>query len=126
MAGSLSSVRASATRWRSPLGQAAAEVVRAVHQVNSLQCVLDPRAGLAQTVETGEVLQVLGHGQAPVKTGRLGHDGDASADVRPVLRVERDPRHGSCARGAAISVPSVRTVVALPAPFGPRNPNTSP
>jgi hypothetical protein len=26
----------------------------------------------------------------------------------------------------AISVPSVRTVVVLPAPFGPRNPNTSP
>ena len=26
----------------------------------------------------------------------------------------------------AISVPSVRTVVVLPAPFGPRKPNTSP
>src|SRR3984885_14057312 len=26
----------------------------------------------------------------------------------------------------AISVPNVRTVVVLPAPFGPRNPNTSP
>ena len=26
----------------------------------------------------------------------------------------------------AISVPSVRTVVVFPAPFGPRNPNTSP
>jgi hypothetical protein len=26
----------------------------------------------------------------------------------------------------AISVPNVRTVVVLPAPFGPRKPNTSP
>jgi hypothetical protein len=26
----------------------------------------------------------------------------------------------------AISVPNIRTVVVLPAPFGPRNPNTSP
>jgi len=31
-----------------------------------------------------------------------------------------DPEFG------AISVPNVRTVVVLPAPFGPRKPNTSP
>jgi len=34
--------------------------------------------------------------------------------------ITADPEVGS------ISVPSIRTVVVLPAPFGPRNPNTSP
>src|ERR1700761_293878 len=42
----------------------------------------------------------------------------SGVSASPATRAEPDV--------GAISVPSVRTVVVFPAPFGPRNPNTSP
>ena len=81
------------------LGETAAEIPGAVTEVDGLERVGDPGLGVVQAVEAGEVLQVLGHGEAQVQPGRLGHDRDAPADLDPVLRIEGDPRHGRRARG---------------------------
>ena len=50
-----------------PLGETAAEISRTIAEVDGVKGVFDARPGLMQTVETGEVLQVLGHGQAQVE-----------------------------------------------------------
>ena len=50
-----------------PLGETAAEIARPSAEVDGVEGVSDPCAGLVQTVEIGEVLQVLGHGQTQVE-----------------------------------------------------------
>ena len=82
-----------------PLGETAAEISRTIAEIDRVEGVSDPRPGLMQTVEIGEELQVLGHGQAQIEPRRLGHDRDALADLHSVLRAERDPRDGRRARG---------------------------
>ena len=49
------------------LGETAAEISRTIAEIDGLEGVVDPRTGLTQTVETCEVLEVLGHGQAKIE-----------------------------------------------------------
>ena len=50
-----------------PLGETAAEISRTTAEVDGVKGVFDPCPGLMQAVETGEVLQILGHGQTQVE-----------------------------------------------------------
>ena len=84
------------------------------------------RPASGDLVQVGEALEVLGHAQPEVQPRRLGHDRDPPPDLHPVLRRERMPATVAEPEVGAMSVPSVRTVVVFPAPFGPRKPNTSP
>ena len=71
------------------LREAAAEIVGAVSEVDRVEGVPDPLLRVAQAVEAGEVLEILGHGQPQVEAGVLRHDGDASANLHTPLRFER-------------------------------------
>ena len=124
--GSFSSARASPTRWRRPLERVPHGSLARPAMLTASRARLYARTGVGQAVEAGEALQVLGHAQAEVEPGRLGHDRDALADLDPVGRVRAKPATTAEPELGAMRVPSMRTVVVLPAPFGPRNPNTSP
>ena len=72
------------------LGQRAAGIAGPIGQVDGAQSALDAIAGVGHLVEVGEAYEVLGHAQAKVEAGRLGHDRDPPADVHSVLRRQRD------------------------------------
>ena len=74
MAGSLNNVRAKPHPLAQTLGKAAAEISGPVSEVDGIERVGDPGLRVAQAVETGEVLQVLGDREAQVETRRFGHD----------------------------------------------------
>ncbi|MDQ1653507.1 MAG: hypothetical protein QOI35_2707 [Cryptosporangiaceae bacterium] len=96
--GSLGSALASANALAQALGQGAAGLPGPVDQVHRPQRTLDAVGGARRLVQLGEALEVLENAPAQVPEPDVG----------------------------AMSVPSVRTVVVLPAPFGPRKPKTSP
>ena len=98
ISGSLNIVRASPTRWRSPLERPPHRSSCTITEIDRVECLTDARPGLMQTVEIGEELQVLGHGQSKIKPRRLGHHRDAPADLHSVLPGEWDPRDRRRAR----------------------------
>ena len=82
-----------------PLAQAfrkgAAKIVGAVSEVDRVESLLDPRPRVAQAVEAGEVLEILGHRQPQVEAGVLRHHGDALTNLDTPSRFERHARdHG--------------------------------
>ena len=52
-----------------PLGEPATQIVSPIPEVDGIERLFDPRPGVLQAIETGEVLQVLGDGQTQVETG---------------------------------------------------------
>ena len=103
--------------------------VGGVGEVEALQQVVRPArraCPLAQVVEPADHLQVLVAGQVFVD-GRVlpGHADDPAhlVGMRAARRCRR-PRTGRSP--ARSSVVSMRTVVVLPAPFGPSSPSTVP
>jgi hypothetical protein len=108
------------------IGQGAAGIVSPLSQVDGPHSAVDTAGRVGHLVEVGEALEVLDHAVAQVQAGRLGHDRDPSADLHTVLRTERYAATVAAPEVGAMRVPSVRTIVVFPAPFGPRKPNTSP
>ncbi len=98
---------------------------------SSPNCVEQPLGGLArrrpaQSLEAAEEEQVLGGGQVLVDRGVLPGDAEELADDVRVACVRRPRR--CCASPPSIGsrVASILSMVVLPAPLGPRTPNTSP
>ena len=52
-----------------PLREAAAQICCAIEEIDSRQSLVDARRSMMQAVETGEELEILGHGQAQVEPG---------------------------------------------------------
>ena len=116
-AGSLSRALASADPLAEALGEEPAEIVGPVGQVDRPERPLDALLAVGQPVETGEAFEVLGHREAEVEAGGLGHDRDPLPDGRAVLGASRGcPATVAEPEVGASSVPSVRTVVVLPGP----------
>ncbi len=111
-----------------PLREAADPPVGGIGQAHDLEVSLDrrPQGGIGQAVQAPVVGQVLAGGQPVVEAGALGQDAGEGPDrgvVRAKLQV-RDARRSR--RSGAIRPARIRTVVVLPAPFGPRSPKTCP
>ena len=70
-----------------------------VGQVDGPQRAVDAIARVGHLVEVGEAREVLGHAQAQVQAGRLGHDRDPAADLHSVLGRERESGDRCRARG---------------------------
>ena len=124
--GSLSRVRARAARWRRPLDRL---------PVRSWARSLRPTAARASVIRCsrrGRPYSRAKYSRFSVTVSRRYRPG-ASGMIEMCWRISaaRAGPSGMPATTAdpavgAISVPRIRTVVVLPAPFGPRKPNTSP
>ena len=77
-----------------------------------------------QSVNAREIIQQLGRGQVVVEV-RLLRESSRSAGAWTMSEIDF-PGCARCRNSGKISRTSSLMVVDLPAPFGPRNPNTSP
>ena len=120
-AGSCMSARASATFCRIPFDSSAARVDARSGQLEEFQHAIDRAVGARDAVQPGIHPQVLANGQPVPESGRFGQESDAAAKSGAGCRRERDAAdaHGSARRRD--QPPSIRIVVVLPAPFGPRS-----
>ena len=75
------------------LRQSGARVVATIGEFHRAQRRIDALFRIRNLVEVGEAAQVLGHGQAEVQIGGLGHDRDPPGDLHSVLRRERHLGH---------------------------------
>ena len=91
----------------------------------ALKAPLDAVPRVGHLVQVSEAEQVVFHAEPKVQPRHLRHDGDALADPGAVVRVSGMPATVAEPDVGIIRVPRVRTVVVLPAPFGPRKPNIS-
>src|ERR1019366_3693382 len=82
-----------------PFGEAATEIPSPIAKGDGFEGVFDPRSRVVQSVETSEVLQVLGHRQSQVEPWCLGHDRNVLTDLHSVFGAERYSRHRGRARG---------------------------
>ena len=111
------------------LAERAGRVVAPLPEREQPQVALDPLGPRrrVQAVQPAEEVEVGRRRQLLVEARRLGQDADPRADVVGSARGRRSPStDGACPRVGSISAVSSRTVVVLPAPFGPSSPSTSP
>jgi hypothetical protein len=106
--------------------QGAAGIAGPVDQVHRPQCAVNAIRWVGRVVQLGEAFEVLDYAQAQVEPRGLGHDRDPPTDLHAFSGVSDIPATVAEPDVGAMSVPSVRTVVVFPAPFGPRNPKISP
>jgi hypothetical protein len=108
------------------LGERAAQIVGPVGQVDRPEGALDALLRVGQPVETGEEFEVLSHREAQVQALDSGMIEIRARIAGPFSALKGIPVTAADPEVGAMSVPSVLTVVVLPAPFGPRKPKTSP
>ena len=109
-------------------GVAARDAVGGVAQADELEQLVDAlaqrRAGHA--VDAPLEQEVLAAGRLPVDARVLRDVADRALRTRFGWRTTSSPATSARPESGCVSVASVRTVVDLPAPFGPSRPNTSP
>ena len=106
--------------------QRTAEVVRSISEVDCLQRPLDAIPHIGELVETSEAFEVLRDGEPEVEARDSGMIEMRARIAGPVSALNGMPAIVAVPDVGAMRVPSVRTVVVFPAPFGPRKPKTSP
>ena len=108
------------------LGERAAGIAGPLGQLDRPQRPLDARARVRHLVQVGEAARfsaTLSRRYSPGDSGMIEIRWRIST---PLSGRSAKPATVAVPDVGAISVPSVRTVVVLPAPFGPRKPKTSP
>ena len=103
------------------LGQVDRAVAAAIAEPDQIEHRRHARAGIVDTVERREEAQILRTAHVAVEVLHLGHGADEAAGG-PVAAPDRPAAdlHGP---GIGCRMPSsMRIVVVLPAPFGPRKP----
>ena len=108
--------RAGRRRRAGPTGRRAAGSARSARRATAA----------SQAVQPAEEVEVGGRRQLVVQPGRLGQDADPARGPRRAPRGRRTRRPSAVPSVGSISAVSIRTVVVLPAPFGPSRPSTSP
>ena len=102
-------------------------VVASIPQREEPQVVLDALGahGRIEAVEAAEEVEVGDGGELVVEARRLGQDPDPRPDILGRSRTS-NPSTVAVPSVGRMSAVSIRTVVVLPAPFGPSRPTTSP
>ena len=109
-----------------PLRQLGGGVARAVADVKRVQRFVDRPLRGRQPMEPRVHEQILPYAQALPEAGRFGEESDPTAEPGRVLRRQRVPPKRTVPDEGSIRPASIRSVVVLPAPFGPSSAKTSP
>ena len=104
-----------------PVREAADAMAGARGQLDDLEHLVDALP-CAAAVERGEQLEVLARGEVGIEARRLDESGDALQSARAPSRIGSRPNSSTVPSVGMISPSAIRSVVVLPAPFGPRKP----
>ena len=110
-----------------PLGKGGEGGIAIVCQSEQLEQSIDLRVEtpFVQVAKAADQPKVLWRGQVGVEVWLLGHVAELPPEAREIPKIERPSQRTSPEQGD-ISPTSIRTVVDLPEPFGPRQPRICP